>query len=122
MANPLAMIIEDDPKLGDIFAMALRSADYETEIAADGDTALARLAEVAPALVLLDLHLPGSSGAYILRTIRADPRLAGARVILATADDRSAESLRREANMILLKPISPIQLRELASRLRRGVE
>lgn len=79
---------------------------------------MTRLAVISPALVVLDLHLPSFSGIDILRHIRADERLAETRVILATADAIMADSLREESDLVLLKPISVTQLRDLAIRLR----
>jgi DNA-binding response OmpR family regulator len=114
----MALIIEDDPKLAFIFAEALRSAEFETEILPDGRTALDRLAETTPVVVVLDLHLPFLSGKELLAHIRADQRFFQTRVILATADSVLAESLQEEADLVLLKPISPSQLRDLAKRLR----
>lgn len=114
----LALIIEDDPKLAKIFSLALQAAEFQTEISRDGAIALTRLAEVVPNLIVLDLHLPHHSGQEILGRIRADARFAQTRVMLATADSRLAEALREEADLVLLKPISPGQLRDLAVRLR----
>jgi DNA-binding response OmpR family regulator len=117
MTTPFALIIEDEPDLAAIFAEALQMAGFDTEIVHDGQTALARLAATTPAVVTLDLHLPHISGQTILQQIRADKRLAQTRVLLTTADALMAESLRREADLVLLKPISFNQLRDLAIRL-----
>ncbi|MCB0212222.1 MAG: response regulator [Anaerolineae bacterium] len=116
--NPSALVIEDDPRLADIFSMALKEAKYDTEIIGDGNLALERLASVVPSVVVLDLHLPGVAGEDILRHIRSDDRLATTRVMLATADPLRAEMLRSKANIVLIKPISFTQIRDLASRLR----
>ena len=116
--KPLALIIEDDRQQAIIFDQALRMAGFETRVIQDGKAALERLAVVVPALVVLDLHLPYVSGADILRQIRADERLAETRVILATADPLMAEPLQSESDLVLLKPISFGQLRDLATRLR----
>ena len=113
-----ALIIEDDDDAAIIFAEALQAAEYETEIITDGETALARLATTTPAVVALDLHLPHTSGDKILRQIRADTRLSNTRVMLVTADALLAQNLRREADLVLLKPISFSQLRDLSARLR----
>ncbi len=118
MNNPLALIIEDDPDLAMIFAGALQEAGYDSEIAHDGRIALEQLANTTPAVVVLDLHLPRVSGKDVLRQMRADPRLAETRVILATADPLMADNLREEADLVLLKPISFDQLSILAARLR----
>jgi CheY-like chemotaxis protein len=116
--KPLALVIEDDQKQATVFAQALRMAEYETEIIRDGQEALNRLGEVIPALVVLDLHLPKISGKDIFQQIRADQRLNQTRVMLATADPLFAETLRSEVDLVLLKPISFNQLRDLASRLQ----
>ena len=117
MKPPLALIVEDDPDLAMIFANALQDAAFETETIRDGQTALARLANTTPAIVVLDLHLPYISGPDILQQIRADARLAETRVILATADPVMADTLQEEADLVLLKPVSFDQLRDLAMRL-----
>jgi DNA-binding response OmpR family regulator len=111
------LIIEDDQDLSIIFSEALQAAGFETEIVRAGDVALERLAATTPSVVVLDLHLPRVAGTEILRHIRADPRLAGVRVIVATAHPHMAESLRDEADLVLLKPISFSQLRDLAAIL-----
>lgn len=118
MNNPLALIVEDEFDLSNIFAHALKAAGFETQIARSGDTALTWLSSMVPDIVVLDLHLPRVAGTEILKHIRSDPRMAETRVIVATADDRTAEVLQEEADLVLVKPISFSQLRDLASRLK----
>ena len=118
MTNPLALVVEDDNKQATIFAQALNMAQFDTEVVYDGKVALDRLKEIAPALVILDLHLPNYTGDYILKEIRSDERLTKTRIILATADPLMAEPLREDSDLVLLKPISFNQLRDLAIRLR----
>jgi CheY-like chemotaxis protein len=115
MSRPTAFIVEDDPQLSKIFSITLQS-EFEVETATDGNEAMARLMQIAPTLILLDLHLPGVSGREILASIRADARLEKTFVILATADERMAEEMQDQADIVLLKPISPAQLRQIASR------
>jgi len=118
MTKPLALIIEDDRKLGDIFSLALRSAEFETEVVHDGAKALTRLAAIVPAIIVLDMHLPHVSGKEILSRIQADERFAQTRVIITTADALIAEDLHDDTDLVLLKPVSVTQLRDMASRLR----
>jgi DNA-binding response OmpR family regulator len=117
MSPMLGLVIEDDQDLSVIFSEALQAAGFETEIVRAGDVALERLAATIPSVVVLDLHLPRVAGTDILRQIRADTRLASTRVIVATAHPHMAESLRDEADLVLLKPISFSQLRDLAAIL-----
>lgn len=115
----LAVIIEDDPLLNEIIALTL-AADFEINACTDGTSGWKRLSEITPQLVVLDLNLPGMPGKEILAKLRADDRFKNTRVILATADERQAETLTDAADIVLLKPVSPAQLRELANRLRRA--
>jgi DNA-binding response OmpR family regulator len=116
--NPLAFIIEDDDDMGTIFAAAMQQAGYETEVIADGQVALDRLAELIPDVVVLDLHLPTVSGPDILKHIRQDVRFNQTRVIIATADPHLADTLRKDVSFVLDKPVSFRQLTVLSQRLR----
>lgn len=113
MTKPLAFIVEDDPQLGLLFSLALKEY-FETRVFQDGRQVQQEMIRENPSLVVLDLHLPGASGEQLLRSIRANDRLAKTHVILATADALMAEQLNEEADIVLLKPVSPMQLRELA--------
>lgn len=117
MSQKFALIIEDDPKLAKIFSLALTSGDFATELINDGRTALKQLKHLIPDVIVLDLHLPYVSGQEILWQIKQDDRLANTHVIIATADALLAEELESQADIVLLKPISVSQLKELAMRL-----
>jgi DNA-binding response OmpR family regulator len=116
MATPTALIIEDDPQLSQVFSLAL-TGQFTTQVIDDGYAALALLEEIAPDIVVLDLHLPQVSGSQILDFIRSTARLDKTRVIVTTADARQGEYLQNQADIVLIKPVNPVQLRELAMRL-----
>jgi two-component system cell cycle response regulator DivK len=116
--NPLALIIEDDDLLAAMFAEALRRVHFKTVIVSDGAAALAQVTALAPALIILDLHQPHVSGIDILHQIRQDATLAKTHVIVTTADSVGAVTVRDEADLVLIKPISVLQLRDLAQRIR----
>ena len=116
MAKPLVLIVEDDPTQNQIFTLTLES-DFKVETFTDGDAASTRLDDVVPALLVLDLNLPGVPGREILAQVRADERMAETRVILTTADEQQADMLHEQADLVLLKPISPGQLKDLALRM-----
>ncbi|RPI34208.1 MAG: response regulator [Chloroflexota bacterium] len=116
MTKPFVLIIEDDPQLGKIFSLTLQTR-FDTEICTDGIAAMARLDQVVPDLVVLDLHLPGASGDEVLAYIHLNQSLANTPIILATADHALAETLNDQVQIVLLKPISPSQLLDLAIRV-----
>lgn len=117
MNAPIALVIEDDPQLSQIFKLALQD-DFFVETIIDGKDAQERLGQVIPRLIVLDLNLPGVSGSNLLASIRSDARMSESTVMLCTADHRQADTLRDQADFILLKPVSPIHMRQLASRLK----
>jgi two-component system, OmpR family, response regulator len=120
--NPLALIVEDDEKLATIFSLALKEAGFIVQHAVDGQQAIVWLAYLEPAVVVLDLHLPGMTGDKVLAYIRSNEHLKKTTVILATADQLMADSLSEQSDFILLKPISFSQLRDLTIRLRTTTE
>jgi CheY-like chemotaxis protein len=117
MNKPLALIIEDDFDLSEIFSAALQSDGFETEIVRDGKAAIERLAGPAPVLILLDLHLPHVDGPTVLQNIQQTEHFSKTAVIVTTADAQGADSLRGHTDLVLLKPVSVDQLRALAKRL-----
>jgi CheY-like chemotaxis protein len=116
--KPEALIIEDDAGQREIFSAAVQQAGYNVTCLSDGAQALEYLKQHTVALVVLDLHLPGLGGEHIARAMRSMPHLKATRLILASADDRLAGIISELADLVLLKPISFIQLRDLATRLR----
>ena len=118
--NELALIIEDDEDLADIFAEALRGVGFEVEIAPDGKTGGEKLKSgPTPYLILLDMHLPHISGGDLLTTIiKQDERFDKTLVIITTADARMGDAYRDQVDFVMVKPISFVQLRDLIARLK----
>lgn len=122
MSTPVALIIEDDEDLSQIFAQAMNAAGFVTETIRDGRIAMQRLAEINPSVILLDLHLPRVPGETLLKQIRSEKRLQDTRVVITTADTIAAELLNEQADFVLVKPISYAQLRDLARRLNPNLQ
>jgi len=119
MVKNLALVIEDDADLSEIFARALEMAGFVVERSLDGGAAQERLkAENVPNIIALDLHLPIVDGATLLKQIHADTRFENTRVILTTADVTQAEVLREKVDIVLIKPILFSQLRDISARLK----
>lgn len=120
MAKPVILIIEDDPKLAMIYQVTLQQIGFDTALDPDGNQYQAILSKSRPALIILDLHMPYTSGIDILRQIRCDQDLMDIPVIVATADLFLARSLKGQADEILLKPVSVDRLRRTVLRLHPG--
>jgi two-component system alkaline phosphatase synthesis response regulator PhoP len=77
-------IIDDDVHVRELVTAVLAEAGYEAVPYVDGKTALQGLLKAPPAMVLLDIGLPGMDGLQVCRAIRADPRTARLPVIMLT--------------------------------------
>jgi CheY-like chemotaxis protein len=113
-----ALVIEDNPDLSAIFVKALEAAGFTVEPIGDGEVAQKRLQEATPRVIVLDMHLPHVDGVTLLKQIHDNPALNNTKVILATADNVRAELYRDKATLVLVKPISFSQLRDLSARLK----
>ena len=118
--NLLALVIEDNGAVGEIFKLAIERAGFEVELIPDGQVALERLAVVIPVFILLDLHLPNVSGEQLLDYIRAQERLAKTRVVLASADLMMATRLKDQVDLVLIKPLGFNELYQVARQVRQA--
>ncbi|MGB0971011.1 MAG: response regulator [Mycobacterium sp.] len=123
MSGLRILLVEDNPGDVHLTKRAFRNQSVGLEIADDGDKALARLQNEAldlPHMVLLDLNLPGMSGAEVLKAIRADPRLSRLPVVILTSS-KAAEDLARvydaRTNAYLAKPRELAQYEEMATAI-----
>lgn len=116
------LVVDDDPDSLDIVRTFLEARGYEVATATDGKTGLAKLEEVRPSLVLLDVMMPGMDGWEVARIIKNHPQYGDTRVVMLTArsgfSDKQ-EGLRAGADDYIVKPI---RLDELATRVEKNLE
>jgi DNA-binding response OmpR family regulator len=109
------LVVDDEPTVRDVVATYLRRDGFEVHEAGDGPAATRWLAEHTPALVVLDVMLPGVDGLTILKDLRHHSDVP---VILLTARVEEIDriiGLELGADDYVVKPFSP---RELAARVR----
>jgi len=115
------LIVDDDPNSRDIVQTFLQARGYHVETAEDGQAALARLEELKPGLVLLDVMMPGMDGWEVARVIKNHPDFGRTRVVMLTARSDymdKTEGLRAGADDYIVKPI---RLEELAERIEKNL-
>jgi two-component system, OmpR family, alkaline phosphatase synthesis response regulator PhoP len=120
MANRLALIIEDQEDIADIYSNALNLTGFESQIITDGKVALEQLPNLEPDIILLDMNLPHVSGHYLFKQLRTIPHLADVPVIICTANSVMATAMKPEisaTDYILVKPVSIHQLNDLVHRI-----
>ncbi len=112
------LIVDDEKNIRLTLSQALESVGIETDTAANGEEALARLKEKEFGLMLLDIRMPGMDGMEVLRRLRKiRPDI---RVIMITAYgtiESAVEAIRLGAVDFLQKPFDPGQVRDLVSRV-----
>ncbi len=115
-AVPRILVCDNEDVLRDLVRASLGGNGYDLVEARDGDEALALARETKPDLVLLDMMMPGRSGLDVLAELRADPELAGTRVVMLTARTQAVDreaATAAGADRFLTKPFSPLQLAAL---------
>ena len=111
----LILVVDDEPKIVKLARDYLQRQGYQVATAADGPTALAIARREKPALVVLDLNLPGMDGLDVCRALRRD---SGVPIIMLTARVEETDrliGLELGADDYITKPFSP---RELVARVR----
>jgi adenylate cyclase len=110
---PLVLVADDMPANVEILQMRLESRGYDVAVANDGDNALARIVDLKPDLILLDIMMPGIDGIEVCRRVRADPTLPYTPIVMVTAkaDKKDvAAGLDAGADDYLTKPIDHAEL------------
>ena len=107
------LVIEDETDIADLLALHLQRNGFTPILAHDGIHGLALAQAAGPALILLDLMLPGMDGVRVFKELRRDPRTRLTPVIMLTAraqtEDRVA-GLELGADDYVTKPFSPKEL------------
>lgn len=118
MANKQVLIVDDEPAIREMIAVALEMADYQYQEAGDAREAHAMIVDHKPDLILLDWMLPGVSGIEFARRLKRDQNTAEIPLIMLTAkteEDNKIQGLEVGADDYITKPFSP---RELVARLK----
>ena len=112
------LVIEDEPDIAEIVRYNLEQAGFEVTVTEDGETGLALAREDPPALVVLDLMLPGMDGLDVCKILKQDAATRDVPVLMLTARKDEVDrivGLELGADDYVVKPFSP---REFVLRVR----
>ena len=87
------LVVDDEEEIRNVLRLMLTRAGYEVREAEDGETALDRIQDDAPDLILLDVLMPGMDGFEVCRRVRADSEAAHIPILMLSArtDTRSRQ-------------------------------
>ncbi len=112
------VIADDEPNILISLEYLMKREGHDVVLARTGDEALEVIRREKPALVLLDVMMPGKSGLEVCQAVRADEALAGVKILMLTAKGRDtdlAQGLGVGADGYMTKPFAT---KELAARVR----
>ncbi|MCT7948650.1 response regulator [Ancylothrix sp. C2] len=119
IANGTYRILAVDDLEDNLFLLqtVLESEGYEVETATSGSDALAKISQLPPDLVLLDVMMPGMTGIEVTQRIRKNQKLQELPVVLITAygESTAQQGIKEGANDYLRKPLD---LQELLDKVR----
>lgn len=120
--NNRVLVLDDEPAITRLISRILRMSGYDVSVAIDGFQGGAKLLQDRPALITLDLSMPGLDGFQVLDFIRSTEEIKNTRVIVVSA--LGNEDLKRAidagADAVLQKPFQNQELTELVDRLLKG--
>jgi len=119
-ARPLILIVDDFTDALEMYQEYLTFEGYEIAIARSGHEAFGIAKEKRPALILMDLRMPGMTGGEALKMLRTDPCLCGVPVVAFTAhalEDEKQRALLDGFDEVIAKPCLPNDLRAAIDRL-----
>ena len=123
-SGPSILIVEDEPDIREVLEYNLTREGFRVSCSADGEEGMKRIRRERPALVLLDLMLPGQDGLDVCRNMKSDGETRQIPIIMVTAKGEESDvvlGLGMGADDYVTKPFSPKELiARVKAVLRRG--
>ncbi|HEX6111374.1 MAG TPA: response regulator, partial [Geminicoccaceae bacterium] len=112
------LVIDDDSAVRDLMRRYLAKEGFDVVTAASGEEGLELARQLQPALITLDVLMPGLDGWSVLQALKSDPALAGIPVLMLTILDEKNRGYALGAADYMVKPIEREGLHALLARYR----
>lgn len=109
-APDLVLVADDDAHIVELVSLYLRRAGYAVEAAYDGDETLRKATTLEPALLVLDIMMPGPDGLQVCQALRRRGDLPIVLLTARTSDFDKIAGLRLGADDYVTKPFNPEEL------------
>jgi two-component system alkaline phosphatase synthesis response regulator PhoP len=114
------LLVDDERDLAETGKIVLEEEGYDVQLAFDGLSAVEKVYEERPDLVVLDISLPEMDGYQVCRVLKNDPQYADIPIIMLTARTQRSDEFRGKetgADEYMTKPYSPQILIESVNRI-----
>lgn len=115
---PVILVIDDDPMVHAQMKRCFEKEDFSIVTASSGEEGLALARELHPALITLDVLMPGMDGWTVLATLKADPELENIPVFVISMVDDESKGYSLGASEYLTKPIDRTRIHVLMKRYK----
>lgn len=112
------LIVEDDIAIREMVASTLRNAEYDVEECGDSESALRKIGDHLPDMILLDWMLPGQSGLELARRLKREEITSEVPIIMLTARGEEHDKVRGFDSGVDDYISKPFSTRELVARVR----
>lgn len=117
----MILVVEDDPQVARLIALVLQRNGYESQVVADGQTALDRARQTPPEMIFADLTIKGMDGEQLCSMLKAHPETRGIPYVVVSGDRDIAEKARHcGADDYMGKPFEFDDLIRLVNRYARA--
>ena len=117
----MILIVEDDAQVARLIALVLKRSGHESEVVADGQSALARAREMRPEMIFADLTIKGMGGQALCSALKGQPETKGIPHVIVSGDADIGEKAREcGADDYLGKPFEFADLIGLVNRYARA--
>lgn len=113
------VVVDDSPLILSQFQHWVGGLGYPVVVCQESDTALAKIVEVEPAAIFIDINMPGISGFELVKQIRRQPQLSSIPLVILTGEQKLSNRWRAQWSGcdFMTKPLSPTDVSDFQVRL-----
>lgn len=117
----MILVVEDDPQVARLIALVLQRHGHDSEIVADGQTALEKAKQIRPSIIFADLNIKGMNGEALCSTLKSDASTRGIPYIVLSGDRDIAQKANQcGADDYMGKPFEFVDLIRLVDKYARA--
>lgn len=120
-SKPTILLVDDDPAVAESLKPILSDSGYRVEAAYSGKDALAKAADVRPALIILDIKLPDIPGDAVAMRLSNDEDLRNIPIIILSAVDSIQERVVASYSGVVGYLVKPYEVGELLEKIEKAI-